>query len=136
MSDANDAWQEWLDPMSHVVASPGLIDCTHKAFMAGYKRALEDAAALPGHRLIDSDVALTSARTHRGCDACSTMWDDAWVDLIVPDPIWAIISPNSPDGESGGYLCARCLTGRLVEHGLSEVPVRTFGKPFWIGLAL
>jgi hypothetical protein len=81
------------------------------------------------------DLAALVGRKHRGCDGCPSMWDEGWVDLIIPNAVWEQISPQSRDGESGGYLCAHCLTSRLTKAGISDVPVRAYGRPFWTGTA-
>lgn len=38
---AESAWEAWIDPLSYSIpGNAGLIDCTHKAFLAGFAAAL------------------------------------------------------------------------------------------------
>lgn len=58
---------------------------------------------------------------------------DGWIDAVVPDRVWAIISPT---GGPGGLLCLNCLARRCRLWGLSNVPVVLASGPLNAGLAL
>lgn len=45
-----------------------------------------------------------------------------WVEAIIPDKAWNLIRPDDC-GKGCGILCIGCMSQRLVERGLSDVPV-------------
>lgn len=64
-------------------------------------------------------------RSEVGCDGCGLSYgSDWWIEAIVPDDIWAQISPTK---DSGGLLCIGCIARRLRTLGLTDVPVMLCG---------
>ena len=61
-------------------------------------------------------------RTPRArCARCNCPYGShGFHDLIVPDDVWAQISPT---GDEGGLLCPTCIIAALDELGLKDVPV-------------
>ena len=58
-----------------------------------------------------------------GCYDCGLdMSGPAWIEAIIPDKIWNIIRPNGC-GEGCGLLCITCISRRLNERGLKDIPV-------------
>ncbi len=55
----------------------------------------------------------------------------AWVDVVVPNHIWRIIRPKEGNG---GMLCFSCMNLRLVELGLSNVPMQIGSGAFAFSL--
>lgn len=51
---------------------------------------------------------------------------DGWIEAIIPDKMWADISPN---GDESGILCINCISKRLKEKGYTtkSVPVELCG---------
>lgn len=43
-----------------------------------------------------------------------------WIEAIIPDKVWNIISPT---GDQGGTLCIACIVERLNRRGLKDIPV-------------
>ena len=43
----------------------------------------------------------------------------AWVDVVVPDGYWRLISPTR---DEGGLLCFSCMNARFLRLGLINVP--------------
>lgn len=43
----------------------------------------------------------------------------AWVDVVVPDAYWRLISPTR---DENGLLCFSCMNARLLRLGLRNVP--------------
>lgn len=61
-----------------------------------------------------------------GCYDCGLEYDSAsWIEAIVPNEIWEIISPTYHKG--AGLLCISCIARRCVEAGLNDVPVLMCG---------
>ncbi len=55
------------------------------------------------------------------CGGCQLPVESpAWADVVVPNDIWKIIRPKEGNG---GMLCFSCINLRLVELGLSNVPM-------------
>jgi len=60
------------------------------------------------------------------CHDCGLDYDDpGWIEAIVPDDIWEIITPA--DCREGGILCITCISRRCAEAGLTDVPVLLCG---------
>ena len=59
------------------------------------------------------------------CDLPYT--DRGWVDCALPDDVWARISLT---GGEGGLLCLTCMTARLVDEGLGNVPLLVTSGPY------
>lgn len=59
------------------------------------------------------------------CDDCDAPYgEDGWCDVVVPDAVWNTIAPD------GGLLCFRCMTKRIIAHGLDKVPVIVASGPY------
>ena len=51
------------------------------------------------------------------CYDCGLAYSDArFADFVLPDDLWARISPS---GDEGGLLCANCIVGRMRALGLT-----------------
>ncbi|MEB2353299.1 MAG: hypothetical protein OZ924_18055 [Burkholderiaceae bacterium] len=63
------------------------------------------------------------------CADCG-MWygDPAWVEAVVPDEVWAIITPR-PDNPGAGILCINCIARRCVQARLESVPALITAGP-------
>lgn len=46
----------------------------------------------------------------------------AWIEVVVPDSVWDLIRPDGAEG-SGGLLCITCISRRINEAGMKDVPV-------------
>lgn len=72
---------------------------------------------------------------HRGCGGacydCSRRYGDEYgfPDLVVPNEVWAAISPYS---DEGGLLCPSCMVRRAWHAGLRDVPARFMSGPFCV----
>lgn len=56
-----------------------------------------------------------------GCYDCGREYGGpGWIEAVIPDAIWAEISPTHNDG---GILCISCIAERLEKRGLHHVPV-------------
>lgn len=54
-----------------------------------------------------------------------------WVEAVIPDKIWAVISPTKDTDATGGILCISCMARRLRKAGYDQVPVWLCGtEPF------
>lgn len=60
------------------------------------------------------------------CNDCSVPYDaaDGWCDVVVPNEVWNTIAPE------GGLLCFRCMTKRIIAHGMTDVPVIVASGPY------
>lgn len=56
------------------------------------------------------------------------MCDPGWADLVVPDDIWALISPTAV--RSAGLLCPNCMIFRCADIGLENVSAKFTSGPF------
>jgi hypothetical protein len=76
----------------------------------------------------------TVGRVGSACYDCARPYGDGgFPDLVVPDDVWAAISPT---GDSGGLLCPSCMCFRAAALGLTNVPARFTSGPFVVsGLA-
>ncbi len=55
------------------------------------------------------------------CYDCHLPYEDpCWIEAVVSNDVWALISPT---GDEGGILCIGCMAKRLVKIGLADVPV-------------
>ncbi len=55
------------------------------------------------------------------CYDCGLLYgSDGWIEAIIPDNVWNIISPTK---DEGGILCISCISKKLTEKGLSNIPV-------------
>jgi hypothetical protein len=64
-----------------------------------------------------------------GCYDCGIPYgDDAWIEILVPNDVWAVIAPH--DGQ--GLLCINCIAQRCVEAGLENVPMMVETGPLVI----
>lgn len=63
------------------------------------------------------------------CHDCARPYGDehGFPDLLVPDPVWALISPT---GDGGGLLCPSCICARAHAAGLSRVESAFRSGPF------
>jgi hypothetical protein len=63
------------------------------------------------------------------CYDCGRPYGDehGFPDLVVPHPVWTIISPT---GDEGGLLCPSCMCKRAHEAGLQFIPARFTSGPF------
>lgn len=66
-----------------------------------------------------------------GCQDCGLAYDGdlGWIEAIVPDEVWKIITPNPKEYDNwrGGLLCVTCISRRCAEAGLLNVPVLLCG---------
>lgn len=72
----------------------------------------------------------THPRQMQGCCIdCGRKYGDehGFPDLVVPDGVWAKISPT---GHEGGLLCPSCMCRRAWDAGLSNVPAEFRSGPF------
>ena len=53
-----------------------------------------------------------------------------WVDAIIPDEIWAIISPSITEDKENGLLCFCCIAKRLEQNHLTDISVKLTSGPF------
>lgn len=61
------------------------------------------------------------------CEDCMLSYlDEGFHDLVVPDEVWARISPT---GDEGGLLCPTCMTRRCATLGIQTKAVWESG-PF------
>lgn len=51
-----------------------------------------------------------------------------WIDAIIPDEVWEIITPV-PNIEGAGLLCINCIAKRCAQHNLHDVPVKLTSGP-------
>jgi hypothetical protein len=64
-----------------------------------------------------------------GCYDCGLAYaGPAWCDIVVPDDIWAKITPS--DHPEGGLLCFNCITKRCNEQGLTGFVAKIMSGPF------
>ena len=62
------------------------------------------------------------------CYDCGLPYSDpGWVDCVLPNDVWAAISPT---GDEGGLLCLTCMTRLLVNKGFDNVPIRITSGPY------
>lgn len=61
------------------------------------------------------------------CHDCHIIYEDFPLDTIVPDDLWARISPT---GDRYGLLCANCMVARIAQ--LDPSPVIMKLTPVWI----
>ena len=66
------------------------------------------------------------------CYDCKLLYSDpAWVDVIVPDDLWARISPAEVQGyKGGGVLCFTCMVRRCVALGIEHAFYKIVSGPF------
>lgn len=58
-----------------------------------------------------------------GCYDCNLEYGgDGWIEAIIPDKIWDMIRPDGC-AEGQGLLCITCISRRLAEKGLKNIPV-------------
>jgi len=72
------------------------------------------------------------ARKMNGCCmGCGRKYGDAFgfPDLVVPNDVWAQISPT---GDEGGLLCPSCMCGRAASLGLEGVQAQFRSGPFCV----
>jgi hypothetical protein len=61
------------------------------------------------------------------CNDCGLEYGaPGWIEAIVPDDIWKIITPNKKHWR-GGILCITCISKRCEEHRLENVPILLCG---------
>jgi len=64
------------------------------------------------------------------CYDCGLLYtSNAWADIVVPDNIWKLITPNKEHWQ-GGLLCFNCMNKRLTELKLDNVPYYIASGPF------
>ena len=63
------------------------------------------------------------------CYDCKRPYGDehGFPDLVVPDDVWAKISPT---GDEGGLLCPSCMCRRAADIGLEHVAAVFRSGPF------
>jgi len=55
------------------------------------------------------------------CQDCGLPYGgDGWIEAIIPDNIWKIISPTK---NLSGILCITCISRRIRKAGLDKIPV-------------
>lgn len=66
------------------------------------------------------------------CHDCGRKYgEDEWIEAVIPDRIWAEISPTKEVNPDGGVLCISCMAKRLNKAGYRKVPVWLCGtEPF------
>jgi len=56
-----------------------------------------------------------------GCYDCGLEYGgDAWIEAVIPDKVWEVISPSH---NQGGILCISCIARRLTEYGFKNIPI-------------
>ena len=50
---------------------------------------------------------------------------DGWIEAVVPNEVWSMISPSEHEG--GGILCILCMAKRLAKLGLMDVKFYAIG---------
>jgi hypothetical protein len=59
--------------------------------------------------------------TMTGCQDCGLEYGcPEWLEAVVPNDIWAKISPT---GDSDGLLCITCMARRCAALGMEDVPM-------------
>lgn len=59
--------------------------------------------------------------TMTGCQDCGLEYGcPEWLEAVVPNDIWAKISPT---GDSDGLLCITCMAMRCAALGMEDVPM-------------
>lgn len=62
-----------------------------------------------------------------GCYDCGFSYGGiGWVDVLVPNDVWAQISPTH---DEGGVLCFNCIARRAERLGLTDVAVLLLSGP-------
>lgn len=66
------------------------------------------------------------------CYDCGLGYEsDNWIEAVIPDLIWAVITPTKDINPKGGILCISCMAKRLKRAGYKNVPVWLCGiEPF------
>ena len=55
------------------------------------------------------------------CYGCGLEYGgEGWIEAIIPDNIWDIISPT---GNQNGLLCINCISKECQKNNLKDVPV-------------
>ena len=58
------------------------------------------------------------------CHDCGKEYGgDDWIEAVIPDLIWAVITPTGDINPKGGLLCISCMAKRLKRAGYKNVPV-------------
>lgn len=58
-----------------------------------------------------------------GCYDCGLEYgENGWIEAIIPDKVWNMIRPDGC-GTGCGILCITCISRRLTDAGLDNVPV-------------
>lgn len=72
---------------------------------------------------------MKTASTPLGCYDCGEPYgSEAWIEAVVPHKVWK--KHISPNGNSAGILCIKCMAKRAVSAGLADVPVALTCGPF------
>src|SRR6185436_12847374 len=59
------------------------------------------------------------------CRYCTAPYgEDGWCDVVIPNEIWNSVFPED------GVVCFRCMTKRIEEAGLRDVPVIVASGPY------
>jgi hypothetical protein len=61
-----------------------------------------------------------------GCYDCGVEYSSPdWIEAVVPDAYWRLISPTAPENPDGGLLCFRCMRLRFeaLGFGVDKLPV-------------
>lgn len=74
-------------------------------------------------------IPLPTPGTFGACYDCGRRYGDEYgfPDLVVPNDVWAKISPR---GDEGGLLCPSCMCRRASALGITAVPARFTSGPF------
>ena len=71
-----------------------------------------------------------NAEPFLGCFGCGLEYGgDHWLEIVLPNDIWAKISPT---GDDGGILCANCIAERLNKLGMKNVSYKLVAGPLAI----
>lgn len=77
-------------------------------------------------RKYKDEERLLNPEFETGCYDCGLKYGSpSWIEAIVPNEVWEIISPSYHKG--AGLLCISCIARRCVEAGLKYVPVLMCG---------
>ncbi len=79
------------------------------------------------------DLTLTPDKMHEDarCYDCGLLYGSpAWIELVIPNDIWAKITPSIH--KEGGLLCPTCMAKRCADLGLENISAQIFSGPFEI----
>jgi hypothetical protein len=105
---------QWVFALLRALRQAGAYDTNAEA------RALFDQLAA-AHRRGECQPPLPEPGTFGACYDCGRRYGDVYgfPDLVLPNDLWAKISPS---GDEGGLLCPSCICRRAHALGMSDVP--------------